>query len=398
MAVPWINLLAPNMGGIGPIQNPDRPRIAQLKAKNGVPFYAGRFYPKNSQTLLQNILGLGIFSEIPPWYTWENIPLSQIWMVANFEDERIISTQTSIERIDVWPRIEGDDLPPWENTLRDERAQEDGWGKITGVSGTGSVSNVLDDSVLVTQSIGGPLFLQGYVGISGISGRVSEYGFYDQELHIINGQRYGQDLRTVAQSQGYDPNNYYESVRIRNDGAWIKKSTSLPSDGILKLDDDNADGYPRLQGPGEWKNTDYPALRTDYRNWVNRRYEDSKTVGNPQWDFHTQWFGNERLQPRAGLIMGFKPSKLDCIVYTIKVSCISVIVPDDPTPDSVKQALEFYSNEAVETLGANLFNNIWYFYWPIRFNGNPQGDRADYLLKRAGINKLSNSEYVPSNI
>ena len=44
MAVPFINVLAPSMGGIGPIETADFGKLSRLN--NGIPFYAGRLYPK----------------------------------------------------------------------------------------------------------------------------------------------------------------------------------------------------------------------------------------------------------------------------------------------------------------------------------------------------------------
>ena len=51
MAVPFINILAPSMGGIGPVEMKDIPKLGRLSQANGVPFYIGRFYPKNSSAL-----------------------------------------------------------------------------------------------------------------------------------------------------------------------------------------------------------------------------------------------------------------------------------------------------------------------------------------------------------
>ena len=65
---------------------------------------------------------------------------------------------------------------------------------------------------------------------------------------------------------------------------------------------------------------------------------------------------------------------------------MTIVVPDDPAPDGVSEALKSYSNEALETLGSNLSNNIWYFYMPVRYNGNLQAERTEYLLQRAAIN------------
>ena len=89
MAVPYINILAPSMGGIGPIELSDLPMLSSLSG-NGVPFYAGRFYPKDSQAIIDG-LQLGLISQTPPWLTWEEIQPTQIWMVPINPDERIVT-------------------------------------------------------------------------------------------------------------------------------------------------------------------------------------------------------------------------------------------------------------------------------------------------------------------
>ena len=78
MAIPFINILAPSLGGIGPIELNDFNRLTRLNG-NGIPFYAGRFYPKDSTGIWIERDGLknqiGLIAETPPWYCWENIDL-----------------------------------------------------------------------------------------------------------------------------------------------------------------------------------------------------------------------------------------------------------------------------------------------------------------------------------
>ena len=85
---------------------------------------------------------------------------------------------------------------------------------------------------------------------------------------------------------------------------------------------------------------------------------------------------------------------MDTIVLTIKVSCQTVVIPD-PVPGETALALADYASAALETFGSNLTNNIWYFYCPVRYNGDIPSQRFDNLLARAGINKLSDENYRP---
>ena len=86
------------MGGIGFIELTDTQRLAEMQEKNGVPFYAGRFYPKDNKTIIEDLFDGILNSNTPPWLTNKVLEPTQIWMVPAFEDERIVSTTTSIER------------------------------------------------------------------------------------------------------------------------------------------------------------------------------------------------------------------------------------------------------------------------------------------------------------
>lgn len=386
MAVPWINVLAPSMGGIGPIEGTDRRKVDLLTAKSGVPFYAGRFYPKGNKSIIDDLFD-GIFqNDTPPWLGWEEIQPSQIWMVPVFEDERVVTTETSIERIDLWPR-EPDDpdvgIPDFDDTtIRHTEAVKDGWGQVSPGAGTNVQNDSIDPGIIVKNNLIPPALFAGYVGISEISGRVSEYGFYDTELHLVNHKSYGQEHLITDD---------YEMVRIREDGAWIRRSAELPrgADGQLIFIDDNEEGYPNESGVNGWSRSEYPA--ENYQNWVmSSDYDEARTFGNDYWNFFTRWIGDN---PKAGLV-AMRPSRLDTIVFTIKVSCTTINVPD-PMPGETALTLQDYARSGFESFGSNLTNNIWYFYWPVRYNGDLASQRFDYHLKRAGINKLDNPDYLP---
>lgn len=385
MAVPWINFLAPSMGGIGPIELVDLPRLSKLTEKNGVPFYAGRFYPKDSQAIIEG-LNFGLISETPPWLCWEDIKPTSIWMVPALENERVVSMTTKVSRIDLWPREEDDDLPEWTNTAWDNQMQNGLWGNI---SGNGLVNNTIDPGITVVQNSLPPLLFNGYVGISEISGYVSEYGFYDQEFMTVNGLKYGQ-FQYQGKARAYNDEKFYgneekyqEIWRYRSDGIWVKKDADLNSGGKLEFPN-GENGYP---SGGYFKEVLVDS--SQYKNWVISDKPQAKKYGNDRWDFYTQVNdgpGGLCLLPQVGLFAGYKPTQLDTIVYTIKVSCVSIVLPEDPTSEAVAAALRPYSQEAAATFNANLLNDIWYFYMPVRYNGNLQAERTEYLLQRAAIN------------
>ena len=374
MAVPWINFLAPSMGGIGPIELSDLGKLSRLSSRNGIPFYAGRFYPKDSKAIIEG-LSVGLISQTPPWLGWEEIKPTQIWMVPAFEDERVVSTATSIERIDVWPRDEDDpgEIPDFDTeTERHFNVESRYWRSPDTTS--------IDPGITVEQNVLPPALVAGYVGISEISGRVSEYGFYDSEIHIVNHKSYGQEHLTTDD---------FEMIRIREDGAWIRRDAELPrlENGQLAFMDDDEDGYPKDMNA--WSRDDYNG-DAQYGLFVHSDYNDSRLYGHFFSELLTKWNGD---RPGAGLI-SFRPSKIDTIVLTIKVSCVTINVPD-PIPGSTKTTLDDYARSGLETLGSNLTNNIWYFYCPVRYNGDVPSDRFTNLLTRAGINKLDNEDYRP---
>ena len=368
MAVPWINFLAPSMGGIGPIELNDLERLNKLTDANGIPFYAGRFYPKDSQAIIDG-LQLGLISQTPPWLTWEEIKPTQIWMIPVFEDERIVSTLTTIERIDWWPRLASDNLPEFEPNAFDARMIEEINIRY---------NDHLDPGILVRQNVLPPIFAAGYVGISEIKGQVTEWAFYDQELTWINKKEYG-NPRPVLQNELTLKDDYSEIVKVRSDGVHIKSPADIPASGKLEFPLSPSTGRPlgfsRVQvGPyDEWANTD-PGY--------------AKTVGNNNWNDLTKMTTGGT--PRVGSFAEIKTSALDTMVITIKTSCITVVIPDaDPLPGSVAEL----GTLALETLGSNLTNNIWYFYLPVRFDARNPVKRIEFLLNRAGINKIDNPSY-----
>ena len=380
MAVPWINFFANTMGGIGPIEIVDYNKLNQLRIKTGVPFYAGRFYPKNTAEEW-NFLSPGLISQTPPWVTWSPMGSTQIWMVPAFEDERVVTTRTEIERIDVWPRTpeEEDEIGRYKETSFDLLRQNAGWRNEFGINDT------IDPGIIINNdAIPAPLFL-GYVGISEISGYVSEYAFYDQELIILNGTKYGQpQYASDARQYGYTRENqdeYQEIIRVRSDGLWKKKDAKINYVGELDIPTDIDSGNPT---GGFYR--EVPA--TDYAPWVISDPFEARFYGNGKWEQYTAIDSVDGFEvPRAGVVMGVRPSALDTVVFTIKVSCTTIVVPD-PMPGETQLALADYQRAGLETFGSNLTNNVWYFYMPVRYNGIYTGDRAGRLIDRAGINRL----------
>lgn len=374
MAVPWINLLAPEMGGIGPIELNDLERLGSLN--NEIPFYAGRFYPRDSTKILENIFNIGLISQTPPWLTWEEIQPTQIWMVPVFEDERIISTATSIERIDVWPRTSEDDLPMWENSEYDDEQQNRGW--FSGGSFLPS-SGSIDPSVKVVQNVVPPLLFAGYVGISQIEGHFSEYAFYDQELTIVNGLEYSQPVYS-AYEEGYK-----EFIRLRQDGAWYNTNFDYNPVGDIEFPEEN--GYPI----GGFRNN-----RDPYNDYMTMAITDREVAGkwgNDTINTYTKWVGNNPGAPLMGQLLRLKPTALDTVVFTIKTSVVTVVVPD-AIPADAQERLSVLSQNALESFGSNLSNNVWYFYLPVRYNWEKFNERTQFLLNRSGINRIGNPDYV----
>lgn len=380
MAVPFINFLAPSMGGIGPIELSDFSKLQTLQSKNGVPFYAGRFYPKDNQQIIDGF-NLGLISQTPPWLTWERIQPTQIWMVPAFEDERIVTMNVTIERIDLWPRetddYEGMDeqtanaLVTYEPKYYGGDVIEKAWGRLNLLP---SFNGSLDPGVEIKQNLNyiPPIITLGYLGIAEVSGYCSEWGFYDQELTIVNGTRYGQPQYGYggADALGYD---YSEVIKVRPDGAWIYRNAEITEGAIPDYDDLAERGFyvPYVQ-------------QTSYFNSAIYDETIANRFGNEYWNNFTKVDENN---PRAGLVAEVKTSDMDCIVYTIKVACTTIVVPDVLTgPDEVvRQEL---GSAALETFASNLSNNIWYFYLPVRYNGEIPNERIDYLLSQAAINNV----------
>lgn len=382
MAVPFINIFANTMGGIGTIELNDRQKLSKLTAKNNIPFYAGRFYPKNTAEEW-NLLQPGLIAETPPWMTWKDIGNTQIWMVPSFQDERIISTTTEIVRIDVWPRDdeEEEDLGEIPDTFYDRQRQSAGWRDLT------SAQNSLDPGVQIVQNVTASQVLSaGYLGISLIKGYVSEYAFYDQELILVNGLKYGQ-AQYKGKARAYSGENYYgrekdyyEIWKIRGDGLWVKENAKINTVGRLEYPNNPSTGYPI--GFSQI----VPAA--NYSDWVCTDRFIAGTYGNDKLDFYTKIDAAGIYEvPTAGIVQAYTPSRLDTVVYTIKTSVVSIITPDLIPGDDYAN-LEELSKSAIESFGTNLFNNIWYFYMPVRYNGIYQGDRIEHLFARGAINRL----------
>lgn len=377
MAVPWINFLAPSMGGIGPIEAADFERLQKLTAANGIPFYAGRFYPKDSQAII-NGLQLGLFSETPPWLTWEEINSTQIWMVPVFEDERIISTLTTIERIDYWPRLPSDDLP--ELVLTDfDRQTLDQVNLKLNVDG-----ETIDPGLEVNQNVIPPVFAAGYVGISEVKGRVTEWAFYDQSFTYINKKEYGNPTYFVKNYYNNDTpeqqrDDYSEVVTVRMGEVYFDRNPELIPGEPLE--------YPISQTTGAPIGMQR-IVKDSYRDWAISDKNLAETWGSVEW---RRIAANAGSKPSIGSFTEIKTSSLDTMVITIKTSAITVVIPDGPPiPGSVSELGQL----ALETLGSNLSNNIWYFYLPVRYDGRIPAKRIEFLLNKAGINKIDNPDHV----
>lgn len=377
MAVPWINILAPEMGGIGPVELADLEKLGQIQGANGngVPFYAGRFYPRDSKAILENIFNFGLISETPPWLTWQEIQPTQIWMVPVFEDERVVSTATSIERIDIWPRDDDSEIGPWEPTEYDLEQQYRGWGE-GGIFLPSSGS--IDPSVEVVQNVVPPVLFAGYVGISQIQGHFSEYAFYDQELFMVNGVEYEQPVYR-AYEEGYK-----EFIRLRQDGAWYNTNFEYSYQGDLEFPEEN--GYPI----GGFKNT-----RDPYNDYLTMAITDREVAGkwgNDTINTYTRWVGTNPGSPLMGQLLRLKPTRLDTVVFTIKTSVVTINVPD-PVPGETQLAMADLARSGLESFGSNLTNNVWYFYLPVRYNWEKFNERSQFLLNRAGINRRDDPYY-----
>ena len=381
MAVPFINFLAPSMGGIGPVELADISWLNELSQSNGVPFYAGRFYPKDNQAIIDG-LQLGLISESPPWLTWEEIKPTQIWMIPVFEDERIVTMNVTIERIDVKPREPSDfdtmdpqtafELANWEPPVYGGDVLEKAHGQVNLLP---SFNGSLDPGITILQNLNfiPPGLSLGYLGIASLSGRCTEWGFYDQEMTIINGTRFGQPQWGYggADELGYD---YSEVIKLRPDGAWIKRNAEIGVDGSIP----------------EFSTGDYEQyIQNSYFDTAIQDYTDAQSIGNDYYDAATRIEGDGVTgNPRAGLIQDIRSSEMDTVVYTIKVAATTVIVPDAITgPD--KATIDDLLSGALETLGSNLSNNIWYFYLPVRYNGDIPARRYAEYFRKAGINRVS---------
>ena len=381
MAVPFINFLAPSMGGIGPIELADFSKLQTLSSQNGVPFYAGRFYPKDNQAIIDG-LQLGLISQSPTWLTWEEIQPTQIWMIPLFEDERIVTMNVTIERIDIKPRSTTDydgmdaqtafELANWEPPLYGGDVLEKAHGQVNLLP---SFNGSLDPGITILQNLNfiPPGLSLGYLGIASLSGRCTEWGFYDQEMTIVNGTKYGQPQWGYggAEELGYD---YSEVIKLRPDGAWIYRDAEIGNDGsIPEFSTSTWDQY----------------INNSYLDTAIQDYTDAQSIGNDYYDASTKIEGDGVTgNPRAGLIQDIKQSEMDTVVYTIKVACTTVIVPDAITgPD--KATIDDLLSGALETLGSNLSNNIWYFYLPVRYNGDIPAQRYAEYFRKAGINRVT---------
>ena len=106
-----------------------------------------------------------------------------------------------------------------------------------------------------------------------------------------------------------------------------------------------------------------------------------------------------------GQLLEIKPTAFDTVVYTIKVSCITAVI-EPPTPEEEQRLAAQpiggtdttygqYKLNISDTLSSNLLSNIWYFYWPVRYDGRYAEFRNEFLLNRAGIERATNPGLQP---
>ena len=402
MAVPFINVLAPSMGGIGPIETADFGKLSRLN--NGIPFYAGRFYPKKEDDAWINGLNFGLIARTPPWLTWDEIKPTQIWMVSLGDGEKIVETNTSIVRIDVWPRDDDHESGPWENNTYDDRIQTLGWGHNPTFWGDG-VS--IDNGIEIQQNYAGSnLVSLGAIGISTIEGVFTEYAFYDQELIYMNRRDLGQPEMVVP--EGEDPASYTELFRVRADGIWKQKNAPLTGDSTFNLDDlTGEDGYPKLPMTfvGDWDPS-----HADYGEWVHDNHyvigltdnnqQQVDTYLNRTWDELTKWTNDATgsnvvigaSKAPMGQVIQLTASKLDTVVFTIKTSTKTLTgIPNLPFSPSTTAAFTEY---AKANFADNLTSSIWYFYLPVKLNATMFARRKELLINREGIRKRDNPTAV----
>ena len=405
MAVPFINIFANTMGGIGPIELVDLPKLSELKQETGVPFYAGRFYPKNTADEW-NFLNPGFISETPPFIGWKDFGDTQIWMVPAFEDERIATMQCEVTHISLWPRDSEEEEVQGEYTATgyDTVMQSAGWELDEGAN-----VESIDPGVIVTNDVVPPALFLGYVGISELSGRVTEYGWYDQEMVIVNGTRYKQshfeanaknyrllqgfanDDEGIAFLQSFNTDTYQEILRVRTDGVWRKQGFNIADSTFDITSEDYTDpntGYPR--GFEQISTSGSAESRVNWLNWTHSSVQKASEGFSEQRERtessnQTTVDGEPFIRYEAGIVQQFVSSRLNQVCFTIKVSCETIIVPDT-IPADTATALEDLAAGGRETFGSNLSNNIWYFYMPVVYNGDYLGDRIGELTSRGGIN------------
>ena len=409
MAIPFINILAPSLGGIGPIELADFNRLTRLNG-NGIPFYAGRFYPKDSTGIWIDRGNLkdqiGFIAEIPPWRCWEYIDPTQIWMLSATPQEQIISTTTSIARIDWWPREEEDGLPEnpqatngWDYTpdeWEQSRARAGwGWGS-TGANNIGASLDItsLDPLVEVQQNLNMPILFNQRVAISGIQGRCSEYAFFDQELRYMNGTGLNQNaFENAFYAENY-PDGYRDYWRLRSDGAWKKRNQPIPVD-YDDVDWGNTLIDERFQGtPSGYMPTGWVRDSADELDYLTTAITDpllANRYGTEFWNEYTK-YNEPGGSARMGQLLEIVPSAFDTVVYTIKVSCVTIVgqnVEDPAIADEPLGPFDVTLGDArinlADNVAQNLFANDWYFYWPVRYDTRYAEFRNEFLLNRAGI-------------
>lgn len=403
MAVPFINIFANTMGGIGTIELNDYTKLVNgLKQRAGVPFYAGRFYPTKTAEEW-NFLSPGFLAQTPPWLTWADMGDTPIVMVSQDPNEFIIGTTTEITHIDVWPRdqdvIDALGRNPDEDVenLFHQRQIREGWGESPDGGSRDPGINIDNEFILPVSS--NPLWfvlaLFGQIAVSELDGHCTDYAFYDHSVIILNGYKYNQahykgKARNFGSGQYIGKEvDYQEIFILRADGVWKKEDAKVSSQGQPDIQY-TREGYPA--------NGFFRVASADmYEDWVITDRALAQTYGVERWnqylkiDTLTDPEGRVYEVPAAGVILGAPTSRLDQVVYTIKVSCVSIIIVKDQ-PDPAREAERIsLASSALATFGANIINNVWYFYMPVRFSGTYSGPRVKYIQAQSAVNRIQSS-------
>lgn len=445
MPVPVLNLFANTVGGIGFIPPADGSAVAKLLQENpDVPNYYGRFYPKNTADEL-DIYSPSLTTDTPPWMQWEEMGGTDIWMIGGGTfggREKILDMQVEVTHINVWDRgsffvedqsvqailgpVPDDAFHTERRNLYYKKYSSSYYNELyagstpVGIYDDPKEADTMDPGIVIENNssqylpdlLANPFVLNGMLGLCQVSGKITDFSFYDHEMIIINGTKFGQiQYDTVARNyyfanattpeeeidllqNGYDADRYAEILRVRSDGVWVKKGLDIvPDQGqpALETSDGRPDavyGWKLLERNGKLYKPDAYSFK-DYL-----KISEGGDSFCPVWDELTSTSpaldaeGQPYTEYEAGLIYDTRVSELDTIVITFKVACQTIIIPDDELEYGFdeEEELENLLDLGLEQYSSELLSNIWYFYMPVRYNPIYLGDILNtYINKSASV-------------